>query len=103
MLEETGYVIDKFVKTPTPVLFYDPWKSNENTYVFLGTINGDDPESFKGQKLEHDEDIKTIKFEINENLLENVVEYCNKNEIKLESRVYTLCLGLWFKHNLNKV
>ena len=51
MLEETGYVIDKIVKTPMPVLYYDPWKSDENTYLFIATINGDDPASYKGQQL----------------------------------------------------
>jgi|JI9StandDraft_2_1071091.scaffolds.fasta_scaffold2049783_1 8-oxo-dGTP pyrophosphatase MutT (NUDIX family) len=35
LLEETGYVIDKIVKTPTPILYYDPWKSDENTYLFV--------------------------------------------------------------------
>lgn len=51
MLEETGYVIDKIVKMPSPTLYYDPWKSDENTLLFLATINGDDPSSFKGQRL----------------------------------------------------
>lgn len=51
MLEETGYVVDTILKTPLPTLYYDPWKSDENTQLFLMTINGDDPESFKGQQL----------------------------------------------------
>jgi len=103
MLEETGYSIEKIEKTPTPVLYYDPWKSDENTYVFIATINGDDPDSFKGQKLEHDEDIKTVKFDIDEKLLENVIAYCNEHKLKLESKVYTLSLGIWFKYNLSNV
>ncbi len=28
MLEQTGYVVDSFVKMPMPVLYYDPWKSD---------------------------------------------------------------------------
>lgn len=53
-MEETGYVIESFVKTPLPVVYYDPWKSDENAYIYVANINGDNSESFKGQKLEHD-------------------------------------------------
>jgi hypothetical protein len=53
-LEETGYVAESIVKMPTPVLQYDPWKSNEDSYLFVATINGDNPNSFTGQQLEHD-------------------------------------------------
>lgn len=28
VLEETGYVIDRFVKLPCPPIYCDPWKSN---------------------------------------------------------------------------
>lgn len=51
LLEETGYVVDKILKAPSPTLYYDPWKSDETTQLFLASINGDDPDSFKGQRL----------------------------------------------------
>ena len=68
---------------PTPVLYYDPWKSNEDSYLFVASINGDDPGHFKGQKLKHDEDIKIVKFEIDEHLLENIVNFSKKHDLRL--------------------
>ena len=55
-------MVDSFVKVPTPTLFYDPWKSNEDTFRLVATINGDDPNHFKEQKLQHDECITVVKF-----------------------------------------
>ena len=103
MLEQTGYVVQSLAKIPMPVLFYDPWKSNEDTYLFIATIDGDDPNSFQGQRLEHDEDIKSIKFEINQNLLQTIVNYAKQHKLHLQSKVYSLCLGMWMKNNLKNL
>ena len=103
MLEETGYVVDSFVKMPTPVLYYDPWKSNESCYNYAATVNGDDPESFKGQKLSGTEHIKTVKFVIDEELLEKMISYCKEHNLKLESKVYTFCIGLQLKSMLGTI
>ena len=86
-----------------PVIYYDPWKSDENAYIYVATINGDDASSFKGQKLEYDEDIKVKKFKVDDKMMENVVNYCKENKIELLSTVYTLCLGVWLRNNLQSL
>ena len=72
--EETGYVVEKFTEIPLPAIYCDPWKSNESAFMYIGTINGDDPNSYKGQKLDSEENIKVIKVPFDENLMKNVSE-----------------------------
>lgn len=74
MEEETGYVVDKFTEIPLPPIYCDPWKSTESAYLYIGTVNGDDPNSYKGQKLEEEETIKVLKVPFDEKLLETVNE-----------------------------
>jgi hypothetical protein len=52
-----------------PTIYYDPWKSNESSIIYLATINGDDPKSKGEQKLEASESISVKLFTIDEKLL----------------------------------
>ena len=51
MLQETGYVINKFIEIPYPVMYTDPWKSNECGLFYIAIIDGDDPNHKKEQDL----------------------------------------------------
>ena len=61
-MEETGYIAHSIIQTPTPVIYYDPWKSSDNSVIFLAKINGDDPQSKTKQKLEVSENIAVVRF-----------------------------------------
>jgi 8-oxo-dGTP pyrophosphatase MutT (NUDIX family) len=49
LLEETGFIAKRFVTMPLSQIYSDPWKSNENGMLYLGVIDGDDPNSHHAQ------------------------------------------------------
>ena len=40
------------IEIPLLINYCDPWKSDESGIMFLGIVNGDDPNSMKEQHLE---------------------------------------------------
>ena len=42
-------MVDRIVKIPQLVNYCDPWKSDESGILFIGIVNGDDPDSMKQQ------------------------------------------------------
>jgi hypothetical protein len=91
------------MKLPSPKVYYDPWKSDETTVIFIASINGDNPQSFQSQQLEENENIKIVKFDIDENLLDTVVAYGKEHHLHIEAKVFSICLGLWLKSNLHSL
>ena len=81
-------------------MYYDPWKSNETSTVVIAMIDGDDPKSRPGQKLEEDENIRVVRMRIDDKLMDRVVAYCKKHKLHLEAKIYSMCMGLWVKQNL---
>ena len=63
--------------------------------MYIGMINGDDPNSYKVQKLDAEEIIKVIKVPFDENLMKNVSEIAKENDYIIESKLWSICLGLW--------
>ena len=94
MLEETGYVISKFIEIPYPVMYADPWKSNECGLLYIGVIDGDDPNSMKKQELEETENIRVHKLTLNKDLPKNMHELAQKNDYGVEDKIWSLCIGM---------
>jgi hypothetical protein len=44
-------VAKKILKLPNLIVHCDPWKSNEGGMLYIGIIDGDDPNHYKGQNL----------------------------------------------------
>ena len=86
-----------------PILYYDPWKSNETSVIYLMRIDGDDPNCRSHQRLEENENIRVVRMRIDERLLERVVEYCKLHSLRLEAKIYSMCVGIWLKHNLGQL
>lgn len=82
-MEETGTIVSHFTKIPTPKTCYDAWKSDESSVIFIANIDGDNSESFKEQSLEENENIKVVRFCIDENLLTNVVNYSKTHNLRV--------------------
>ena len=91
------------MKTELPTVYSDPWKSKESSVAFITVIDGDDPNNRPGQKLEETENIKVVRMRIDEDLMTRVVEYCKKNNLNMEAKVYSLCMGIWVRQNLGSL
>ena len=102
-MEETGAIVSHFTKIPTPKTNYDAWKSDESSVIFIANIDGDNSESFKAQSLEENENIKVVRFTIDEHLMTNVVNYSKTHDLRVEAKVFSLCLGIWLKANLQSL
>lgn len=91
--EETGYIAySENVFHVSPEVHYDPWKSTESG-VFVCLNVPDIEENLNPvQKLEPEEDIIVELLET-DNLLNNVIELCERKKYLLDSRVYMYAKG----------
>ena len=61
-------MLKRTVTFPLPTLYVDPWKSNESTIMFVGIIDGDDPNHKQAQSLEAEENIRVLVLPLNQDL-----------------------------------
>lgn len=95
--EETGYIGKAIsqINSKTPLVYFDPWKSNENTRMVVVEVDGDDEKNRNPiQNLEDTEDIKVVLIEFNKDLLRNLEEYSEKNNCKLSVELYSFAMSL---------
>ena len=111
--EETGYIgefmnyssnsfiqNEKFQLNIESNIFFDPWKSSDNSLQCFIKINGDNINNKNKQKLDKDELIKVYEVEI-DNLMEFIVEKINKEGFGCSSQLYNFALGLNFNKMIN--
>ena len=114
--EETGY-IGEFLYYSSKLLdnndknvqlkiesniFFDPWKSSDNSLECFVKIYGDDiNNNKKKQKLDEDELIKVYEVEFDK-LIDFLKEKINKNGFGCSSQLYNFALGLNFNKMINK-
>jgi hypothetical protein len=94
--EETGYVGERIIKVPSIPMHCDPWKSSEGGYLYIGIINGDDPNHNKSQELENSENIRVNHFKLDSTLAESVSSFLIKKDYIIASKVWAFCLGFNF-------
>ena len=82
------------VRTELPILYYDPWKSNECGLLYIAIIDGDDPNHKQKQELEETENIRVHKLTLDKDLPKAVNELAEKNNYGVEDKVWSLCIGL---------
>ena len=107
--EETGY-IGEFLNYRSQILenndkniqlkiesniFFDPWKSSDNSLECFVKINGDDISNKKKQKLDKDELIKVYEVELDK-LIDFLKEKINKDGYGCSSQLYNFALGIHF-------
>ena len=111
--EETGYIgefmnyssnsfiqNEKFQLNIESNIFFDPWKSSDNSLQCFIKINGDNINNKNKQKLDKDELINIYEVEI-DNLMEFIVEKINKEGFGCSSQLYNFALGLNFNKMIN--
>ena len=112
--EETGY-IGEFLNYSSQILenndkniqlkiesniFFDPWKSSDNSLECFVKINGDDISNKKKQKLDKDELIKVYEVELDK-LIDFLKEKINKDGYGCSSQLYNFALGIHFNKMIN--
>jgi len=101
--EETGYTPTKIldvlktenVPQVSPILYIDPWKSNETETLVIVEVDGDDEinKNVK-QELENTENIIVHLFDISTNLWQDIVNLAKEKGYVIESKLYALVIGL---------
>ena len=76
-------------------IFFDPWKSSDNSLECFVKINGDDIDNKKVQKLDENELIKVYEVEI-DNLMKFIQDKINNEGFGCSSQLYNFALGLNF-------
>ena len=102
MLEQTGYEVQKFIQLPMPTIYCDPWKSNESGLLYIAMINGDDPNAKKEQNLEEQQNIKVIKVPFDDKLMYTISDLVKNNDYALQSKLWSVCLGLTMSKYIKK-
>ena len=83
-------------------IFFDPWKSSDNSIQCLVEINGDDVKNKKCQKLDDNEIIKVFEVEISD-LMKFINEKVNKEGYGCSSELYNFALGLSFNEIIKNI
>ena len=103
--EETGYTATKLIdvkdckKLPieSPILYCDPWKSNENSKLVIVEVDGDDPINQDVQQiLDNGENIKVHLLDLTSNLVTDLEELAKKNNYLIEVKPYMFAWGIAF-------
>ena len=81
-------------------IFFDPWKSTDNSLGCFVKINGDDIHNKKEQNLDENELIKVYEVEMDK-LLEFIGEKISKEGFGCSSQLYNFALGLNFNKIMN--
>ena len=117
--EETGY-IGKFISFTSKYfsnnksldleqelkigsnIFFDPWKSSDNSIQCIVEINEDDIKNKKCQKLDDTEIIQVFEVEISD-LMKLINEKINKEGYGCSSELYNFALGLSFNEIIKNI
>jgi len=106
--EETGYTASRIVEVKSvrtcplvsPILYIDPWKSNENCQLVVLEVDGDDLQNqFTKQSLEDDEMIQVHLLDLTKNAVKDLEDLAQKNNFLIESRAYMFLWGISFAKN----
>ncbi len=81
-------------------IFFDPWKSSDNSLECFVKINGDDINCKKKQQLDDNELIKVYEVEIDK-LMEFIQDKINNHKFGCSSQLYNFALGLNFNKMMN--
>lgn len=92
--EETGYIGAREASSEGPLVYIDPWKSNDKTQFI--TVELDQTENLTPhQELEDLEEIQVLKLP-KENLLEAIQNSALEHSAKIDSRLFAYSLGLFY-------
>ena len=83
-------------------IFFDPWKSSDNSIQCIVEINEDDIKNKKSQKLDDTEIIQVFEVEISD-LMEFINEKINKEGYGCSSELYNFALLLSFNEIIKNI
>jgi ADP-ribose pyrophosphatase len=109
--EETGFCAKRTfnlldihpIPQLSPILYGDPWKSNECGKLAILEIDGDSKENKNiKQELEASESIQAHLFDFHPDLLSKLLIFAETNDFAIEGKVYSYFLGISMYQSLMK-
>lgn len=95
MMEETGYSINKSKIYGSPLIAGDPTFLDITAKIFTLEIDLDDERNKNpSQKLEESENIRIHMFDIDKNLMKNVMDLVAENKYIIHDKIYFLVKGI---------
>lgn len=100
--EESGYIASaRCVRGMGPVVYNDPWKSNECARTVLLEVDGALPENQWPQQALDPEEDATVHLLRMDRLDREIRELAQAKGYEIDSRLYSLGLGLAFGGNMD--
>eukprot|EP01029_Cantina_marsupialis_P014286 TRINITY_DN3158_c0_g1_i1.p1 TRINITY_DN3158_c0_g1~~TRINITY_DN3158_c0_g1_i1.p1 ORF type:complete len:293 (+),score=109.04 TRINITY_DN3158_c0_g1_i1:23-901(+) len=102
--EETGFIGEmEDSADEKPVMFSDPWKSNESSKFVWISIDGNRKENVRPkQELEAEEDIKIVLMPVG-GFREAIVRLAKEKNVRIDARLWTFAEGMAAQEKMKNI